>query len=149
MWQGPEDAQVLLNTTKNAANLLRSRPLTEVSRNKSLKLDPIAAADDLDAHHAALTKSLEDVEQEKREAQITLSAKDGQIARWSVVYSGTADAAAGLFVLAGRPELAEKVRPTARRRAGTPEAEDTMTPAGGGPPVPPVAPVASEEPKNG
>ncbi len=142
----PEDAQVLLNTTKNAAKLLRSRPLTEVTRNKSLKLDPIAAADDLDAYHAALTESLDDVEREKREAQITLSAKDAQIARWSVVYSGTADAAAGLFVLSGRPELAEKVRPTARRRAGTPEVEDTTTPTGGDTLVAPIAP---EEPKNG
>ncbi len=139
----PEDAQLLLNTTKNAAKLLRSRPLTELPRNKSLKLDPIAAADDLDAHHVALAKSLDDVEREKREGQVTLSAKDAQIARWPVVYSGTADAAAALFVLGGRPELAEKVRPTARRRAGTPEAEDTTTPAGGDTPVPP------EEPKNG
>jgi len=142
----PEDTQVLLNSTKNAAKLLRSRPLTEPTRNKSLKLDPIAAADDLDEYHAALTKSLDDVEQEKREAQITLSAKDAQIARWPVVYSGTADVAAGLFVLSSRPELAEKVRPTARRRAGTPEVEDTTTPGGADSPGAPVAP---EEPKNG
>lgn len=154
----PEDAQMLLNTSKNAAKLLRSRPLKETARNKSLKLDPIAAADDLDAYHTALTTSLEDVEREKREAQITLSAKDAQIARWPVVYSGTADAAAALFVLAGRPELAEKVRPTARRRAGTPEAEDTTTPPGGNlpvppvtpvPPAPPASPIVLEEPKNG
>ncbi len=145
----PEDAQVLLNMTKNAAKLLRSRPLTEVARNKSLKLDPIAAADDLDAHHAALAQALNDVEREKREAQITLSAKDTQVARWPVVYSATADAAAALFVLGGRPELAEKVRPTARRRAGTPETEDTTIPAGGDTPVAPVAPAPPEEPKNG
>lgn len=142
----PEDTQVLLNTTKNAAKLLRSRPLTEVARNKSLKLDPLAAADDLDAHNAALAASLDDIEREKREAQVTLSAKDAQIARWPVVYSGAADAAAALFVLGGRPELAEKVRPTARRRAGTPEAEDTTVPASGDNPTVPGAP---EESKNG
>jgi hypothetical protein len=141
----PEEPQVLLNTTKNAAKLLRSRPLTETARNKSLKLDPIAAADDLDAHNAALAKALEDVERERREAQVTLSAKDAQLARWSVMYSGTADAVAALFVLGGRPELAEKVRPTARRRAGTPEAEDTPVVVGGAP----VTPVAPEETKNG
>jgi hypothetical protein len=129
----PEDAQLLLNTTKNAARLLRMRPLLEVARNKSLKLDPIAAADDLDAHNTALAKALDDVEREKREAQVTLSAKDALIARWSIVYSGTANAAAALFLLGGRPELAVKVRPTARRRAGTPEAEDTTTPVVGEP----------------
>jgi len=144
-----DDAQVLLNTTKNAANLLRSRPLTEASHIKSLKLDPLAVADDLDAHHAALSESLDDIEREKREAQITLSAKDAQIARWPVVYSGTADAAAALFVLGGRPELAEKVRPTARRRAGTPEADDATTPVEGNPPVKGNPPVAPEKPQNG
>ncbi|HRI68300.1 MAG TPA: hypothetical protein PK156_28920 [Polyangium sp.] len=133
-----EDAQFLLNTTNTAARLLRSRPLTEVSRNKSLKLDPILAAEDLEAHHAALSQALNDVEREKRESQMTLSAKDAEIARWPIVYSGGADATAALFVLGGRPELAEKVRPTARRRAGTPEIEDT-----------PAAPSVPEEPKNG
>ncbi|HRI64079.1 MAG TPA: hypothetical protein PK156_07570 [Polyangium sp.] len=144
-----EDAQALLNTAQNAARLLRSRPLTEVPRNKSLKLDPILAAEDLEAHSAALQQSLNDVEREKREAQMTLSAKEVQIARWPVVYSGTADATAALFVLGGRPELAEKVRPTARRRAGTPEAEDTSVPIGTDPPAAPVAPNGPDEPKNG
>ena len=60
--------------------------------------------------------------------------------RWAVVYPGIADSAAALFTLAGRPELAERVRPTARRRSGVPEEEDTesTTPA---PPEPPPAPV--------
>lgn len=119
-----DEAQHLLNTSKTSAKLLRSRPLTEAPRNKSLKIDPLLAADDLDEHNAALSKALDDVEREKREAQATLSAKDAQVARWPVVYSGSADVVAALFVLGGRPELAEKVRPTARRRAGTPEADD-------------------------
>lgn len=144
-----DDAQVLLNTSKNASNLLRSRPLVEVARNKSLKVDPNLAADDLDAHHAALAQALDDVEREKREAQMTLSEKDAQIARWPVMYSGSADAAAALFVLGGRPELAEKVRPTARRRAGTPEAEDTHGPIGTDAPATPVAPPGIDAPKNG
>lgn len=121
-----EDAQHLLNTSKNTAKLLRSRPLTEGPRNKSLKIDPLLAADDLDEHNAALQKALNDIEREKREAQMTLSAKDAQVARWPIVYSGSADVVAALFVLGGRPELAEKVRPTAKRRAGAPEAEDGL-----------------------
>lgn len=135
-----EDPQLLLNTSKNAAKILRSRPLTEAPRNKSLKIDSVLAADDLDAHNAALSKALEDVEREKREAQTTLSAKDEQIARWSMVYSGSADLVSALFVLGGRPELAEKVRPTARRRLGTPEAEDAPETAGASPPAAPPAP---------
>lgn len=135
-----EDAQHLLNTSKSAAKLLRSRPLTETPKNKSLKVDALLAADDLDAHNTALEKALNDIEREKREAQVTLSAKDAEIARWPVVYSGSADVAAALFVLAGRPELAEKVRPTARRRAGTPEAEYGSGAARGGAPNAPSTP---------
>lgn len=132
----PEDAQALLGIAKNSSTLLRSRPLTEAPKNKSLKIDPIAAADDLDEHRNALGTALEDVEREKREAQITQTAKDAQLAKWPVIYSGVADTAAALFVLAGRPDLAERVRPTARRRAGTPEEEDNAAPQGQAPAAP-------------
>jgi len=121
----PEDPQQLLNMTRHTSLLLKTRLLTEPSRNKSLTLDPIAAAEDLEAHGKALEAALEDVEREKREAQITQSAKDMQMGRWSTVYAGVASAAAALFTLAGRPDLADRVKPTARRRAGTPEEADT------------------------
>lgn len=87
-----------------------------------------------------MTKALDDVEREKREAQATLSAKDAQVARWPVVYPGSADVVAALFVMGGWPELAEKVRPTARRRAGTPEAEDGQGSPAGRPPNAPDTP---------
>ena len=41
----------------------------------------------------------------------------------------------GLYLLAGRPDLAERIEPTARRRAGLPEPEDT----GDGPSADPSA----------
>lgn len=123
----PDEAQQLLHLTKHAVKLLKSRPLTETPRNKSLKLDPIAAAADLEAHSEALETSLEDVERERREAQITQSAKDTLMSRWPTVYAGVASAASALFTLAGRPDLAERVRPTARRRSGVPEEADTTT----------------------
>ncbi|UQA62623.1 hypothetical protein [Polyangium aurulentum] len=140
----PEDPQQLLTSTRNAVKTLRERPLVEPPRNKSLKLDPNAAADDLEAHAKALEKALDDVERERREAQVTQSAKDALMGRWAVIYPGIADSAAALFTLAGRPELAERVRPTARRRSGVPEEEDTeaTTPA---PPEPPPAPVETAQ----
>ena len=64
--------------------------------------------------------------------------------RWAVVYPGIADSAAALFALAGRQELADRIRPTARRRSGVPEEEDTeaTTPA---PPEQPPAPVEAAQ----
>ncbi|MDI1477113.1 hypothetical protein [Polyangium sp. y55x31] len=125
----PEDPHTVLVLADNVENLLRNRPLTEPPKNKSLKIDPIAAADDLNASASALKTALGDVDREKREAQLTQTAKNEAMAAWGTSYSGVADAAASFFLLAGRPALAERVRPTARRRAGLPEPEDTV---GGG-----------------
>ncbi|MDI3288880.1 hypothetical protein [Polyangium sp. 15x6] len=125
----PEDPQHLLGLAGQAEKLLRERPLTEQPKIKSLTLSPIAAADDLAVAMAALRSALQDVEREKREAQLTQNAKDELMTRWGSVYPGVADTLAGLFTLARRPALADRVRPTARRRAGLPEAEDTAAPA--------------------
>lgn len=122
----PEDPHTVLVLADNVENQLRNRPLTEPPKNKSLKIDPIAAADDLKASASALKTALGDVEREKREAQLTQTAKNEAMTAWGTSYSGVADAAAAFFLLAGRPALAERVRPTARRRAGLPEPEDTV-----------------------
>lgn len=129
----PDDAAALANLSGKVEHLLRNRALTEAPKRVSLKLDPLAAADDLKALADGLRKSLGDIEREKREAQLTLKAKNEAMAAWGPGYQGVADAVAALFVIGGRPDLADKVRPTARRRAGLPEAEDTATPpeAGG------------------
>ena len=121
----PEDPQLLLGLAGHAEKLLRERALTEQPKIKSLTLAPIAAADDLAFAMSALRSALNDVEREKREAQLTQNAKDELMARWGSIYPGVADVLAGLFTLAKRPALADRVRPTARRRAGLPEVEDT------------------------
>lgn len=121
----PEDPHTVLVLADNVEDLLRNRPLTEPPKNKSLKIDPIAAADDLKASATALKTALGDIDREKREAQLTQTAKNEAMAAWGTSYSGVADAAAAFFLLAGRPDLSERVRPTARRRAGLPEPEDT------------------------
>jgi hypothetical protein len=146
----PDDAQVLVNMAASIEKLLRTRSLAEPPKRKSLTVDPIAAADDLRALGEAVAASLNDVEREKREAQMTLNVKSEAMSAWSHGYEGVADAAAALLFLAGRPDLADRVRPTAKRRQGMPEAEDTQQqgqPAGGGaqqsPPKQEAAPVAA------
>lgn len=132
----PDDAASLLTLAGSVEHLLRNRPLTEPPKRHSLAIDPVATADDLQAAAAELQASLGDVEREKREAQLTLNAKNEALAEWTSGYQGVADAVSALFYLAGKRELAEKVRPTARRRAGLPEAGDTP-PVEPPPPAPP------------
>ena len=124
----PEEAPELIVLAANVEKQLRERPLTEAPKKQSLKVDPIAAADDLKACAEELQTALDDVERERREAQLTQSAKNEAIHEWGTKYSGVADGVAALFLLAGRPDLADLVRPTARRRAGLPEAEDSPEP---------------------
>lgn len=124
----PEDAAALLVLAANVEKQLRERPLAEAPKKKSLQVDPLAAADDLKAAADALRAALGDVERERREAQLTLGTKNDALGAWTTTYSGVADAVAALFTIAKRPDLADRVRPTARRRAGLPEAEDAPEP---------------------
>ena len=117
----PEDASGLLLLAGNVESLLRTRPLTETPKNKSLELAPLLAADDIRNAAATLRTALGDIDREKREAQLTQGAKNEAMDAWKAVYPAVADGVAAFFSLAGRSDLAQRVRPTARRRAGLPD----------------------------
>ncbi|MBI2569736.1 MAG: hypothetical protein HYV63_22255, partial [Candidatus Schekmanbacteria bacterium] len=55
-------------------------------------------------------------------------------------YQGVATALEGLYRLAGRADLADLVRPTARRRQGLPEPADTAPAPAPAPPEVPAPP---------
>ena len=128
-----EDAPGLLVLAGNVENLLRTRAIVETPKNKSLKVDPVLAADDLRDAAAALRAAVEGIEREKREAQLTLGAKNDALTAWGAAYAPVADGTAAFFALVGRTDLAQRVRPTARRRAGLPDEESTNST----PPAPP------------
>lgn len=131
----PDDAPSLLLLAGHVENLLRARALVEPAKNQSLKIDALLAADDVKNSAQALRAALANVEQEKREAQLTQGAKNEAMSAWSADYPAVADGAAAFFTLAGRPDLAQRVRPTARRRAGLPDEEATSAEAPAAPQV--------------
>lgn len=120
----PEDSPTLVAYAQNAAKLLANRPLSEPCKFSSMAVNAPAASADLFAAAAALKTALEDVERERREAQVTLSAKNQVLAGWSPLYQDVANATMAFCGIGGRPDLAERVKPTTRRRAGLPEEED-------------------------
>ena len=85
---------------------------------KGRKLDFAALAEDLEVHIAALHAALQHVKREEREAEQALTKRDAAVAAFEPVYTGIADVAAGLLELAGQGDLASRVKPTVRRRAG-------------------------------
>lgn len=88
-----------------------------------LKAQKMAEA--LEVEVTKFKKSLKDVDREEREYQAALGARDLSVEQWSLVYPNVTDALGAFYSLAGRSDLADRVRPTARRRAGQPEEADT------------------------
>lgn len=86
---------------------------------KALGLRLAAAAEQLEG-------TLSDLERERREAQVTLELREAASAQWRRHYNGAANAFVALATLAGLDAIAQRVKPTARRRAGRPEAIDEL-----------------------
>ncbi len=107
------------------------------SRIKGAKLDPGELASGLRDKRAALDGALKAVQREVREAQATLHTKTDAITAYDGTFSGVATTLSGLLTLAGKPELADKVRPSLRR-AGV-VAETGEEPAAPAEPAPPGA----------
>ncbi len=70
-----------------------------------------------------LSQSLTEVDLRSREAEITQAAKDGAMRQFNVVYGAAIRLLQALAILAGKPELASRVRPTRRRRSNGNDAE--------------------------
>ena len=93
-----------------------------------------SSLNDLKVRIDSLRAALGDVRREEREAQLTREARNAALVAWNGSYQGVATVVTGLFELAGKPALAERVRPTTRRRAGLTEDAD-MEGNGGTPPA--------------
>ena len=86
---------------------------------EGVRVDLAVLADRLDAARAPLDEALAAVKREEREYQTALVERDRADEAWGRTYIGVAEIFTGLCVLAGEQELADRVRPTARKRAGT------------------------------
>lgn len=128
----PIGADELVHAASTTEDLLRNRPLTEQPLRIGVSVNMTAIADDLKTRIETLRAALGDVHREEREAQVTREARNVALSAWNTSYQGIANIATGLFELAGHAALAERVRPTARRRAGLTELADTEGAGGEG-----------------
>lgn len=81
-----------------------------------VQVDLAARAGQLRAHQSNLSRALEDVKREQREGERTQGAKSLAILRYDESFAAAAGLTHQLLLLAGRPDLAERVRPSTRRR---------------------------------
>jgi hypothetical protein len=123
-----ENAYLLVQGALTTVGLLRSRPIVEKARQPGVIVDRFALADAIEGPAKRLEGALVDVRREEREAQLTQKERNVAVEDWSPTYQGIADTATGLYEIVRRKDLADVVRPTARRRAGLTEDADVPTP---------------------
>jgi len=123
----PQPAQLVVRA-RSVVKQLRENPIRDKPLRRGLVIKATDLADELDEQASRLASALADVQREAREAQLTLEAKTQAAEQWQRVYQGVTSAFYGLYLLADRRDLAERIQPTARRRAGLPEPEDTPKP---------------------
>jgi hypothetical protein len=112
----PKDPVQLARFASQVVGALGSLKLGS-PRIAGAKLNPREALQEIEGQLVVLQGSLKEVAREVREAEQTLATKSQAMAEQQHLASGVANLLAGVFRLAGLDELAERVRPSARRAA--------------------------------
>lgn len=120
----PEEPVLLSRFARQVSGSIQAGTLPK-PRLPGLKINPTELSAELDARRARLDQALADVTRESKEAQAGLSARDAATASFDTLYQGVANLVVGLLRLAGKPDLAARVRLTWRRSGpadpGTPD----------------------------
>ncbi|HRI72099.1 MAG TPA: hypothetical protein PK156_48030 [Polyangium sp.] len=112
-----------MNHAMTVAMLLQERPFNVTV--EGVTFDSAAMASTLITKANAVDNAMATIQREEQELVDELGKRHGAIVEWSDVHQGVADTLTGLFRLAGRKDLSERVRPTSRTLAG----EDVSPPA--------------------
>ncbi|MBK8256900.1 MAG: hypothetical protein IPK82_30035 [Polyangiaceae bacterium] len=116
----PDDPVVLSRFAGEVVDNLQKNKLPP-PRIKGAKLDVAEVAASLSEKRDLLDKHLKSVQREVREAQKTLTDRNNAVAAHDAMFSGIATALSGLLLIAGKPELAARVKPSTRRPGETAE----------------------------
>lgn len=120
--QTPRLPRDLMNHAQTVASLMQEHPFHVTV--DGVTFDSAAMATTLTAKADAVEKTIEDMQREEQELVNELGRRHTAINEWTDVHQGVADTFTGLFRLAGRKDLSERVRPTSRTLAG----EEAPTP---------------------
>jgi hypothetical protein len=121
----PDQAESLLTFARNVAEklpALAARPRTK----QFVQLDLTAAAAEVTTAADGVSGALTGVARNLRETQMAQSLRNQAMERWRLHYSMVANLIEGLLRMAGFHHMADRVRPTRRRRAGETEPEDGL-----------------------
>ena len=112
----PPDPRGLVRYAKDFhAGLIDPKRSPATPTRGGVVVDRAVIARELAPRIARLDAALESVDREAAELKLTQTAKDNAVAANDTAFSGVANAMEGLLILAGRRDLAARVRPSARR----------------------------------
>ena len=114
----PQDPVVLSRFAGEVATEM-ARVKLPAPRVKGAKLDPAETAADLRDLRATLDAAIKEVAKEVREAQATLDEKNRALGSYDELFVCGATTLTGLLRMAGKAELAAKVKPSTRRPGQT------------------------------
>ena len=117
----PTDNDAVVQLCASAAHQIE---VNDLGTAEGVTIDRPALAAKLRNDGQALGATLDHHQTEQRETQAARAERDKEAELWLRVYPGVADVLAGLAFLVGRNDIADRVRPTARRRAGEPVVVD-------------------------
>jgi hypothetical protein len=129
----PRDPVQLVRFGREIVAALGKRDLPR-PRRQDIQWDAAATVRKLEGLCDELDGHLKDVAREVREAEATQVGKNTAVSAYDERFSRVANCLTGVFRMAGHVDLADRVRPSARRPGQT-EADAPPAPAGGSPPA--------------
>ena len=120
----PQRGKAFLHTAEHVLERLRDveRSLPEQAL-RGIDVERVELSANFESDLEELSAALDEVDLKRREAQITQAAKDDAMSVFNVTYGAAIRLLEALTILAGKPELAGRVRPTRRRRSSGDDAE--------------------------
>lgn len=125
----PRVPRAVMAQAQNVAKLLRKTPTTAKTDFGST-FDTAAAATTLETLHKELSGLISDEDREERELHDAATRRNRAQEVWGRTYQGVATTLEGLYLVAGLPELADRVRPTQRAARGEDPGEPNAPPTG-------------------
>lgn len=124
----PRTTSELVVHAQSVAKIMSAHPFNVTV--EGVTFDSAALAATLQTKAAAVEQSLANLQREEQELVNELGNRHQAIADWVDVHQGVADTLTGLFRLAGRKDLSERVRPSTRALAGEEETPAEPPPTG-------------------
>lgn len=113
----PRVPKTLAAHVQAAIRLLRDHPQTTTDP-AGAEVSTAVLADTLERGLEPLQTQLDALVRENRENEAALTARDRATEEWRRAYRAVAMGLSAYFILAGRDDLADRIRPTVRREAG-------------------------------